>query len=189
MKETKILILVISLYILPGIILSANAQENYPVPVKTEKMLFYFQRSHNKNTVVYELNTLPNGAINTDKPVNAYWIRYEEGGVKKELSYIQVKAFGLKWKMIDKENKNFVLHFDRFQVLRNIFPHRAVAAGGAPHKNTVQIFKRHGEPVHLWLDRIRNRPHRLAHAQVEGRKLLIGKCVGQAFKRYRVNDT
>lgn len=113
MKKMKILILVLSLYILPGMILPANAQENYPVPVKTEKMLFYFQRSHNKNTVVYELNTLSNGAINTDKPVNAYWIRYEEGGVKKELSYIQVKAFGLKWKMIDRENKNFVLHFNK----------------------------------------------------------------------------
>lgn len=109
----KIKLLFVFLYAFSGMMLTARAQQNYPTPVKTDKMLFYFQRSHNKNTVVYELNTLPNGGINTDKPVNAYWIRYEEGGVKKELSYIQVKAFGLKWKMIDKGNKNFVLHFNK----------------------------------------------------------------------------
>jgi len=113
MKKPKNITFVLTLCILLGMILPADAQDNYPVPPKTNKLLFYFQRSFNRNTVVYEINTLPNGAINTEKPVKAYWIRYEEGGVKKELSLLQVKAFGLKWQMIDTERKNYVLHFNR----------------------------------------------------------------------------
>ncbi len=83
-------------------------------------MLFYFQRSHNKNTVIYELNTLPDGKLNEKKPINLYWIRYEEGGVRKELSFIQQKAFGVDCKLMDKEKGNFVLHFNHFKT-RDIY--------------------------------------------------------------------
>jgi hypothetical protein len=99
---------------------SLSAQDNYPVPEKTEKMLFYFQRSHNKNTVVYEVNTLPSGLIDSEKPVNYYWIRFEEGGVRKELSFLQRKAFGLEWQSTDKKKESFILHFKSFKK-RDIF--------------------------------------------------------------------
>lgn len=98
----------------------ADAQDGYPTPEKTANMLFYFQRSHNRNTVVYEINTLPGGKINLEKPVNFYWIRFEEGGVKKELSFIQRKAFGVQWHLFDKEKESFVLQFNNFKK-RNIF--------------------------------------------------------------------
>ena len=93
----------------------AMGQENYPIPPKTDKMLFYFQRSHNRNTVIYELNTTPTGQIDVNKPVHFYWIRYEEMGVKKELTFFQRSAFGLDWKLTDNEKKNFVLHFKCFK--------------------------------------------------------------------------
>lgn len=96
-------------------LLPLKAQDNYPVPAKTDKLLFYFQRSHNRNTIVYEVNTLPSGQIDGEKPVNCYWIRYEEGGVRKELSFIQRKAFGLDWQLIDKTKMNFVMHFNNFK--------------------------------------------------------------------------
>lgn len=91
-----------------------QAQEGYPVPLKTKTMLFYFQRNHNKNTIVYELNTLPDGKIDIDKPVNAFWIRFEEGGVKKEFSFLQSRAFGIKCKMVDKTKESFILQFNSF---------------------------------------------------------------------------
>ena len=90
-------------------------QEGYPIPQKTDNLLFYFQRSHNKNTIVYDLNTLPDGTINRNKPINIYWIRFEEGGVKKELSYFQQKAFGLQWRLTDKVNDSYLLHFNNFK--------------------------------------------------------------------------
>lgn len=101
-------------------VMGLKAQAGYPVPEKTDKMLFYFQRSHNKNTVIYELNTLPDGTLDTKNPIHFYWIRYEEGGVKKDLSFIQKKAFGLDCKLIDKEKRNFVLHFNHFKA-RDIY--------------------------------------------------------------------
>ena len=91
-----------------------NAQDNYPVPVKTIKMLFYLQRSHNKNTIIYELNTLPDGKVNIQKPINIYWIRYEEGGRKAELSFLQNKAFGVRCRVSDKEKASFIIHFNSF---------------------------------------------------------------------------
>ncbi len=112
MKDIRNTYLVLILAILVGNTIPASAQNNYPVPVQTDKLLFYFQRSHNKNTVIYELNTLPDGTINLGKPINAYWIRYEEGGMRKELSFIQLKAFGLQCKLVDKANKSFIVHFN-----------------------------------------------------------------------------
>ena len=115
MKIREKTLLIFFLCFLTDITFTAKAQNGYPVPTKTDKLLFYFQRSHNKNTVVYELNTLTNGTINVDKPVNVSWIRYEEGGVRKELSYIQRKAFGVQWQMVDRAKESFILHFNSFK--------------------------------------------------------------------------
>ncbi|HEX8528512.1 MAG TPA: DUF4833 domain-containing protein, partial [Cytophagales bacterium] len=48
-------------------------------------------------TVVYQLNVDPAGRLDPKDPVHAFWIRYEEGGTRKELSFIQRHfAYGLK---------------------------------------------------------------------------------------------
>jgi len=111
----KFLPILFGVLLLESTVFYAHAQTGYPVPDKTDKMLFYFQRSHNKNTVIYELNTLPDGTLNRKNPINTYWIRYEEGGVKKELSFIQQKAFGVNCKLMDKEKESFVLQFNHFK--------------------------------------------------------------------------
>jgi hypothetical protein len=90
-------------------------QENYPIPVKDGKMLFYFQRSCNTNTIVYELNKLQNGSINNDNPIVEYWILYNKGGARLDLSFIQRTAFGLQSELLDKEKGNFILHFSRYK--------------------------------------------------------------------------
>lgn len=85
-------------------------KDSYPVPAKTDKLLFYLQRSKNRNTIIYELNTSPDGKLNQEEPVHPYWLRYEEGGKKMELSYIQkTMAFGIDTKMTDKLNGSYNL--------------------------------------------------------------------------------
>jgi hypothetical protein len=80
---------------------SATAQPaEYPSPPAHNNRLFYLQRNHNTNTIVYDLN-YSNGVLDNDDPVHAYWIRYQEKGQKEELSFIQRKfAYGVKSRKI-----------------------------------------------------------------------------------------
>jgi hypothetical protein len=108
--------------VLFGILLSVNicfgqGQASYPVPPKTDKLLFYLQRSHNKNTIVYELNTLPDGKVDMKNPIHVSWIRFEEAGRRAELSFIQRRAFGVKTRLADKTDKSgngFIVQFNNF---------------------------------------------------------------------------
>jgi hypothetical protein len=91
-----------------------NNHESYPVPQKTAKLLFYLQRSHNKNTIVYELNTLTDGTVDVRNPIKVSWIRFEEGGKRAELSFIQRRAFGVKCRLTDKPDNSFIVQFNNF---------------------------------------------------------------------------
>ena len=73
-----------------------NGGEKFPVPPPNERLLFYLQRNKNANTVVYEANLLPDGKLNPERPVVVYWIRYTEGGARKDLNYVQrTLAYGI----------------------------------------------------------------------------------------------
>jgi hypothetical protein len=91
-----------------------NNHESYPIPQKTNKLLFYLQRSHNKNTIVYELNTLPDGTVDVRNPIKVSWIRFEEGAKRAELSFIQRRAFGVKCRLVDKPDNSFIVQFNNF---------------------------------------------------------------------------
>jgi len=66
-----------------------SQNENYPVPPKTTERLFYIQRNHNANTIVYDANFDKNGKLIEDEPVEVYWIRYQEQGQRMELRTIE----------------------------------------------------------------------------------------------------
>jgi hypothetical protein len=85
----------------------------YPKPQLTEKLLFYIQRTHNRNTVIYELNFQPDGKLNPKEPMHPSWIRYEEGGIRKELSFIQNRIFGLDVQVINQDT--YLLHFRAYK--------------------------------------------------------------------------
>ena len=91
-----------------------NNHESYPVPQKTNKLLFYLQRSHNKNTIVYELNTLSDGTVDVKTPIKVSWVRFEEGGKRAEVSFIQRRAFGVKCRLADKSDNSFIVQFNNF---------------------------------------------------------------------------
>ncbi|WP_133553740.1 DUF4833 domain-containing protein [Pedobacter duraquae] len=82
----------------------------FPTPKGIANELFYLQRDPNSNTIIYELNLDSKGNVDADEPVLVYWMRYHDGGEKKDLSYIQRKfAYGLQTK--DLGNGQFELRF------------------------------------------------------------------------------
>lgn len=92
-------------FLLAGMVNQLAAQPAaYPSPPPHADRLFYLQRNHNSNTIVYDVN-YSKGVLDTDDPVHVYWIRYQEKGQKEELSFIQRKfAYGIKARKIgDKE--------------------------------------------------------------------------------------
>ena len=62
-----------------------SQNEDYPVPPKTNELLFYIQRNHNVNTIIYDANFDKDGNLIKNEPINVYWIRYDEHGQKMEL--------------------------------------------------------------------------------------------------------
>jgi hypothetical protein len=81
----------------------------FPVPSNIPHMLFYMQRTPNINTIIYDLNIQKDGTLDKDEPVSVYWMRYADGGEKKDLNYIQRKfAYGIKVKSLG--NDKYSLH-------------------------------------------------------------------------------
>ncbi len=68
--------------------------------------LFVIERSKNANIVCYDANVI-NGAINKEKPIDAYWKLYaKKNGEREELSAFDKKAYGYK-AAYNEQNKNF----------------------------------------------------------------------------------
>jgi phosphatidylglycerophosphate synthase len=87
-----------------------DPQDTFPVPMGNPNQLFYLQRTNNTNTIVCELNFNAKGQLDEETPVHVFWIRYTEGGGRKELNYIQrVFAYGIKTQL--QENGTYKLHF------------------------------------------------------------------------------
>lgn len=80
---------------------------DYPTPPKTKERLFYIQRNHNSNTIVYDANFDAEGKLIENKPIGIYWIRYEEDGRKMELRNIEKwYAYGVRCTR-PKSDENF----------------------------------------------------------------------------------
>jgi hypothetical protein len=82
--------------------------DTFPVPKDNSRLLFYIQRTHNKNTIMYEVNYKADSTINEQEPVKVYWIRYSDKGEITPLSYIQRHyAYGIESLMTDRNKKIF----------------------------------------------------------------------------------
>ncbi|NPA44678.1 MAG: DUF4833 domain-containing protein [Chlorobi bacterium] len=79
--------------------------ENYPIPPKTNKLLFYIQRNLNANTIIYDAVFDKDGNLNKEKPIEVYWIRYAEQGQKMKLRRLdRMFAFGVSWKQVNDDD-------------------------------------------------------------------------------------
>ncbi len=97
MRIYKLLFL---LLMFPMALFSQN--ENYPTPEKSSTMLFYIQRNHNSNTIIYDAMYDEKGNLDDDKPIIVYWRRYDEQSQKMELRSIEKwYAYGVDWEQIE----------------------------------------------------------------------------------------
>lgn len=161
--------------------IQVNGQDSYPVPPKTEKLLFYFQRSHNRNTIIYEVNTLANGEINIHAPTKTYWIRYEEGGVIKELSFFQRMAFELEWQVDDKNKECFILHFRQLEK-RKIYLLKNNSNG--KYKAYISINGELAQFTSLYVNSINNSfgfPLKVIYIEISGINTKSGKVVKERY--------
>ena len=62
----------------------------------SSKNLFKIERSKNANIVQYDIVLDDSGAINSKKPMDAYWLLYAKDGRREELSMFDKKAYGFK---------------------------------------------------------------------------------------------
>ena len=90
---------------------TTGISDTFPVPKDNKHLLFYIQRTHNKNTIMYEVNYNADSTINEKEPVKVYWIRYSDHGEIAPLSYIQRNyAYGIESLMTDKTKKIFKIN-------------------------------------------------------------------------------
>lgn len=102
-----------------------NPSDTFPVPKTSKDLLFYIQRTLNKNTIVYELNYNNDSTLNIADPVKVYWIRYSDKGEIAPLSYIQKNyAYGIESTITDSVKKTFRLRLVSYKK-RNIYLIRA----------------------------------------------------------------
>jgi len=81
--------------------LAATPVDTFPTPRNVPGLLFYIQRDPNTNTICYEINADNRGNIRNSDPVHVFWIRYPEGGMRKDLNYFQRKfAYGINSKPV-----------------------------------------------------------------------------------------
>lgn len=104
-----------------------SISDTFPVPAQNKSLLFYIQRTHNKNTIMYELNYNKDSTINERDPVKTYWIRYSDKGEIAPLSYIQKHyAYGIESVMTDSVKKTFKLNLVSYKK-RSIYLMRSEA--------------------------------------------------------------
>lgn len=73
------------------------ARDDYPIPPESATRLFFIQRSVNPNTVVYEAHLRPDGTLDPQQPIQAYWLRYASTGERRALSFVEENmAYGVR---------------------------------------------------------------------------------------------
>ncbi|MDR0618129.1 MAG: DUF4833 domain-containing protein [Endomicrobium sp.] len=58
--------------------------------------LFRIERNKNANVVMYDVRVLPDGSIDKENPMDAYWIMNAEQGQRDEISAFEKKVYGYK---------------------------------------------------------------------------------------------
>ncbi|WP_299825672.1 DUF4833 domain-containing protein [uncultured Pontibacter sp.] len=153
--------------------------DTLPTPKGIKDLMFYVQRDPNSNTVVYELNKTPQGALNEADPIHPFWIRYADAGERKELNYIQRKfAYGLNTRKLSKDNYEL-----KFVSYNKLALYLRKAADGKYHVYTAinkkeaildRVFVRI-EGGTFWVPNV-------LYVELTGRDAVTGKVVTGRFK-------
>lgn len=150
-----------------------NAWPNdFPVPPKTDKTLFFIQRNKNKNTIVYDANLQSNGKYDTSKPIDVYWLRYGSTGERAELSWLQ-RTFAFGYKAKEDQNRK-----DSFWVTLTAYDGRKIhleKKDGKPVA-TMTIKGKYCRLTNIWVyaDESGSWP-RVLHVDIYGVDMVTGK--------------
>ncbi len=124
----RIFRILLLLVVFPTFVFSQN--EKYPIPKKTNTLLFYIQRNLNANTIIYEAKFDKKGNLDKNEPIIVYWRRYDEQGQKMELRLTDKwYAYGLDWSKTDSDSIykiELVADKERKFWLKQIAPFKAV---------------------------------------------------------------
>ena len=100
--------------IAPAYILNNGKPNDTGIETAEQTTLFYIKRNTDKNLVMYDANLMPNKKFDPQKPVNVYWIRHTEGGIKKDLSFMQRKmAYGLDLKKVSDTYEGRIAAYEK----------------------------------------------------------------------------
>ncbi len=159
-----------------------SSSKKYPTPPANENMLFYIQRTHNINTIIYEINYNKDSTINESEPVKIYWIRYADKGETIPLSGVQKTfAYGISSSLIDKEKKSFRLKLTAYDK-RDIYLlktktdnryHAYININGTLSMLKKIFFKTEGGT--FWSPNV-------TYIELTGRSIADGKLVVEKFK-------
>ena len=182
MKCIQPLIMLRSIYILLATLFISGttvAQEKLPVPPDSKNRLFFLQRDPNANTVVYDINYTATGAIDAQKPVKVYWIKYAtKAGATEALLPIEEKlAYGVITELADAAAKVYKMNLVAYKKL-DIFLKPAKSHTKAYHAEvtangrTLQLQK-----VFLRLENPASLKPKLLYIEFTGKDIRSGKMV------------
>ena len=98
-----------ALLLLAAMVLLGAAGEDFPVPTD-KNLIFYVQRSLNSNTIVYAARIGDDGRLDTKRPVEVFWRRFNDEGERKELSSLERSmAFGVKADPVPGQPGSFMM--------------------------------------------------------------------------------
>ncbi len=112
---------------------------------KLNQRLFVIERNMNKNTVCYDASILQDGTLNTENPIDAYWMDYATDGKRSELNYIQRRmAYGFRFEKTALGNIYVTLKaFNKRKILVSVDdkgnPHALIKINGID-ANLTKIF-------------------------------------------------
>jgi hypothetical protein len=158
---------------------SVSLADSLPVPAGIRNMLFYVQRDPDANTVVYVLDQSAQGVLNADKPIHAFWIRYAEGGKRKDLNYIQNKfAYGLNTRKLGKDD--YEIRFVSYEKL--LLYLRRAADGSYQVHTTIGRKEAILERVFIRIEGGTFWVPKVLYVELKGREAATGKPISGRFK-------
>lgn len=153
-------------------IINNSSLSGNPTSKKLNQRLFVIERNMNKNTVCYDANIMQNGKLDTDEPIDAYWMDYASDGKRSELNYIQRKmAYGFSYEKTVNGN---------FYVTLKAFEKRKILVMQDARGNTTAIIKINGSDARLTKIFVTAKPKMyttVEYIEIYGNDIKTGKAV------------
>ena len=157
-----------------------DVQDTFPVPAAFNQ-LFYLQRTSNTNTIIYELKFNSKGELDESNPVHVFWIRYPEGGIKKELNYVQrIFAYGIKTEV--QPNGSYKMHVVSYKkqqltLMRSLKDNKYHVYTSINHKEALlrRIFVKIGPGGTFWAPEV-------VYLELKGRDEITGEELTERIK-------